>query len=231
MTTSYLAMTEDLARSAKQYGAVRTARYILAERRGRGLFTSKFNDTKSVFIHVPKAAGNSVAKAIYGKETGHYPAFLYRLVSQEKFNRYFTFAIVRNPWDRLVSAFHYLKQGGKTETDKIWALENISKFENFDSFVRNWVTPSNIMKGIHFWPQSHFLCDSENKIIVNYVGRLETIQVDFSNIAKRIGIGSELRSENLSTHRHYLDYYTKETSDIVASVYAADISAFGYDPT
>ena len=222
---------EDLARSAKQYGTVRTARYILAERRGRGLFTPKFNDTRSVFIHVPKAAGNSVAKAIYGKETRHYPAFLYRLVNQERFNQYFTFAIVRNPWDRLVSAFHYLKQGGKTETDRMWALENLSEFEGFDSFVRNWVTPNNIMKRIHFWPQSYFICDRESRVMVDYVGRLETIQDDFLNITERIGIGSELRSENPSMHRHYLDYYTKETSDIVARVYAADIFAFGYDPT
>ena len=62
------------------------------------------------------------------------------------FQSYFKFTFVRNPYDRLVSAFHYLKQGGMNEKDKAFKEQELSSFENFGDFVRNWITSENIWK-------------------------------------------------------------------------------------
>ena len=219
---------EDFVRSAEFYGSLRTARFMFAHKRGRGIYNRAFEDSKSIFIHVPKAAGSSVARSLYEKERGHYPAFLYRCISPTKFHKYFTFGIVRNPWDRLVSAFHYLKQGGKISADKSWADAYLLDTPDFDTFVRTWLNSDRLFTGVHFWPQSFFLCDRAGKIIVDFVGKFENLDADYELIRSRLDVAVELRSDNRSVRTGYTNYYTDETAAKVADLYATDISLFNY---
>ena len=70
------------------------------------VFRECFEPTKSIFIHVPKAAGTSIARAIYGQNVGHRKATDYLKVSRRTFKQYFSYGFVRDPWDRAVSAYH-----------------------------------------------------------------------------------------------------------------------------
>ena len=72
---------------------------------------------KCIFTNVPKTGSRSVKKFLKVEET-HFPLYKERFKNEEKFNSYYKFAFVRNPWDRLVSVFHYLKQGGINDYDK-----------------------------------------------------------------------------------------------------------------
>ena len=57
-----------------------------------------------VFFHVPRTGGSSIEALNWWDEwTGHFPA------ARELADRptYFSFAFVRNPWDRFVSLYHY----------------------------------------------------------------------------------------------------------------------------
>lgn len=60
-----------------------------------------------LFIHIPKNAGSSVTEAIYGRSTGHRPAWMYMANSKKKFYDRTSFAVVRNPYDRFCSIFHH----------------------------------------------------------------------------------------------------------------------------
>lgn len=223
-----MSFTEDFSRTCATYGLTRTLRFMVADRRGRGLYAPAFDRTKSVFIHVPKAAGSSVARTLYGKETRHFPAFVYRAINPRKFAKYFTFGIVRNPWDRAVSAFYYLKQGGKSSSDQAWAEAHLADFDDFDGFVKGWLSDNNLFKGVHFQPQHHFLCDSAGQIMVQHIVKLERIERDFSQISVRLGINNALRRDNTSAHEDYRQYYTEESMEIVRRVYRRDIETFGY---
>src|SRR5690554_6741845 len=59
-----------------------------------------FNWSKAncIFVHVPKAAGTSVNKAIYGRTLGHYSACEIQEKFPKLYERVFTFSLVRNPW-------------------------------------------------------------------------------------------------------------------------------------
>ena len=188
----------------------------------------KFN---TIFIHIPKTGGNSICKALsFKKSNGHKPWFEYQDNNYAKFQKYFKFAIVRNPWDRLVSAFFYLKKGGMHNGDKQWAKENIEEYNTFEDFVLGWVNEKNIYSGVHFKPQSYWICDENKKIMVDFIARLETIDQDFLFISNKIGSQNKIiKKLNKSSRLNYRKYYDEKTRNIVKNAYKDDIELFGYE--
>lgn len=146
--------------------------------------------------------------------------------SELRKNSQFSFSFVRNPWERLVSSYAYLSDGGNCPDDSEEYNNLFSKFRNFRNTILNWHV--NFFNQIHFKPQCEWICDDKN-IIVDYVGRFETIQEDYDTICDKIGIPrQELPHINKSHHKHYTEYYDDETREIVAEKYAKDIEYFGY---
>ncbi|WP_455207117.1 sulfotransferase family 2 domain-containing protein [Kaarinaea lacus] len=189
-----------------------------------------FDDTKSIFVHIPKCAGVSMNKTLYGNLAGaHTTLSDYTCIfSPKEINEYFKFTIVRNPWDRLVSAFHFLKKGGMNETDKIWAQSNLGEYKDFRSFVLKWLNQDNIWKYYHFQPQHHYFLESHQKVCIDFFAFLENLDNDFEFIAKKINSTHKLQQKNQSQHKDYKDYYDNETIKIVSKVYADDIRLLGY---
>lgn len=193
-----------------------------------------FDKHKCIFIHIPKCAGISVSNALFGRLVGTHMAIkTFQLIySKAEFESYFKFTIVRNPWDRLLSAYSFLKKGGFTEEDQVWAEENISSYDNFKSFVKEWVTPDNVITWQHFKPQHRYLLDPSGKLHIDFVGHFETLAQDFKSIASHIGIDTELQHMNKSRKKRsllgYQAFYDDETAQIVADVYKTDLEWFGY---
>ncbi|EGK8097832.1 sulfotransferase family protein [Campylobacter lari] len=191
-------------------------------------FSKKYN---CIFIHVPKAAGTSIEKAIYETDkwlSGHTKAKDY---NQVEFQKIFSFGFVRNPHDRLVSAFFYLKKGGGNKEDSQWAQKHLNQYNSFEQFVLalNEVKIRNeIFKWIHFAPQYHFLCDKNGDILVNFIGKTENIHNDFQTVLTRLNIKRTLTTSNSSNHCHYLSYYNKTTYQIIYKLYQYDFELFNY---
>lgn len=85
------------------------------------MFKDFHDKYKCIFIHVPKVAGSSIERVIYQTDkwlVGHVKASDYMKFDKDKFDSYFSFGFVRNPYDRVVSAYHYLKKGGEIKTMK-----------------------------------------------------------------------------------------------------------------
>lgn len=187
---------------------------------------------KGLFIHVPKTAGMSVTRALYGNEKpvhltiAHYQT----LFSETEFNNTFKFAFVRNPWDRMVSSYTFLTSGGYTENDRIFSRNILSRFATFADFVTGWVKPENLASRIHFLPQYFFVCDPNGKQAVDFIGRFENLSDDFSHIAGKMGVTNTLEHRNASPNRDkdYRSYYDNESMEIVWNIYKRDIELFQY---
>lgn len=204
-------------------------RVRIADLRGRGEYSHFADRYRCIFIHIPKTAGTSVALTLFGQGSRHVPWFRYQQANPKKYRKYFKFAFVRNPWDRLVSSYFYLKKGGMSEADVQWAEKNLARYGDFKSFVRDWVNEDNIYKWVHFLPQHHFICDKDGSVMVDFVGRMESMDRDFAYVADRLGCDKVLAKVNAGSHQQYASYYDEETRQIVRRVYSRDIELFGYD--
>lgn len=189
-----------------------------------------FDDKKSIFIHIPKCAGMSMAKTIFGNLAGGHATLeeYLNIFEPDCIANYFKFTVVRNPWDRLVSAYFFLKTGGLNSRDRNWFDEELADFESFNEFVTKWINRKNIWKMDHFRPQYHYMLDKRQKIHLDYVAFIENIDEDFACIADHVGVSRALPESNKSMHRSYMDYYNDLTMNIVAETYAEDVTMLGY---
>jgi len=83
-----------------------------------------------LFIHIPKNAGTSISHALYGKEIGHHPVAWYRDRFPHSLAGIPSFALVRDPIRRFVSAFLFLQDGGMNPEDAAFARARLASFRN-----------------------------------------------------------------------------------------------------
>jgi hypothetical protein len=191
-----------------------------------------FDDKRAIFVHVPKCAGISVNRSLFGNLAGgHTTLEQYLTVFEPKhILNYFKFTIVRNPWDRVVSAYFFLQQGGFNKWDKQFYDDELAKYDSFDAFVSEWLTvPENLTKHHHFRMQSDYILDKYNKVTLDFIGYLENIDQDFDYISKKIGVRTPLPKSNASSRSSYTHYYNETTKEIIAQTYKTDIELLGYN--
>lgn len=139
------------------------------------------------------------------------------VIGQKTFDEYFSFAIVRNPWDWQVSLYNYM-----VKTPTHYQNRFANKFPDFASYLR-W----RCAEEVRF--QKDFIYSSEGKLLVDFVGRYEKIDDDFRLICDRIGIHTKLPVLNVSKTRPYQEYYTPELTELVRLAFRPDIDLFEYD--
>jgi chondroitin 4-sulfotransferase 11 len=188
---------------------------------------------RCIFVHIQKTGGSSIEDLLRANDPG-IGSSLYEgrrhmfardirpLVEPAKWARYFKFAFVRNPWDRLVSWYSMIAQARETNRFGMYVREVAP---SFDAFVNHATTG---MGERTTWNQLDYVSDAGAAMLVDFVGRYETLQADIAYLKQRLGLGHDLPHTNRSTHDAYRQYYTSETRDIVARRFARDIEHFGY---
>ncbi|MEH6608381.1 MAG: sulfotransferase family 2 domain-containing protein [Halioglobus sp.] len=205
-------------------------RHIERILKGRAVYPPCFDEHSALFIHVPKSAGRSVVRGLFDiKSVEHAPANWYQQLDRDKFDRYFKFTFVRNPWDRAVSAYTYLAKGGSaaSEDDQYWT-QFINSFESFDDFVSRWMTAENIRRNALFTPQIDYLTDSFGRVDIDFIGRFESLEQDFKTIAEKLQVAASLPHLNQSRSQPYSEFYTSRSRAIIEQLYARDIAEFDY---
>lgn len=192
-----------------------------------------FCESKCIFIHIPKCAGISISTSLFGcYGGGHMELWKYQFLLDNNFyNSAFKFTYVRNPWDRVFSAFNFLKNGGFDERDQSWSLKILKNNLSFEKFVKDLLHRTTIQKKNHFKPQVDFMKDLSGNIGLDYIGRFESIENDYLVITERLNMNKKLTKENVGRKKG-IDYrlqYDNEMVDIVRRVYKNDIEILSYE--
>ena len=211
------------------------------------------HDPPFVFIHIPKTAGTSIENALQadlgalpnrkflknGTGKGHWFQHLTYKELKGRFPKkdlpsYFKFAFVRNPWDRVISEMIWRRR---------WPAHR-KHCRNLETFLRApwwkgrfsaknraaWGSRADV--GRHIISQHKFIYDAEGSLLVDFVGRFESLEEDYQFIRTSLALEeSPLPHQNKSARRrpHYTDYYNDKTREIVAERYQTDITKFEYE--
>jgi chondroitin 4-sulfotransferase 11 len=192
-------------------------------------------------VHIPKAAGNSVNRAFGIGWQDHKDLARYRAeMPAPIFDAYFKFAIVRNPWDRLLSDYNYQRRKSRPADSKLHLLDERGRRRDFAAWTEAALTETSrypaacwggdVSRGINrFSPQLDWI-SLDGVVAVDFVARFEHLREDFRVISRAVGLPrADLERRNPRFHLHYSRYYDDATRDRVGEYYAADIAAFGYD--
>ena len=206
------------------------------------------HERRVIFIHIPKTAGVSIYDAFGSRsQMGHL-----RLNDHPSpLSSYFTFTIVRNPWDRAVSTYAYLRSGGRGNKFDLAAQEVVKDCSTFNRFAQNiveyrdrlaelpapgWGIPHPPDGGDpsdrrypHLLPQTVWTHDHNGEQILDFVGRFERLDADFAHVARVVDSPLTLGHVNTSNRdSDYRGYFTRQGRQAIADAYGEDIETFGY---
>lgn len=215
-------------RNRERYQRLQAARREIGE---YGEYFGAFEEKQCIFVHIPKCAGLAVANSLFGCDGGlHHTISDYEVIFPPRlFYRYWKFTIVRNPWDRLVSAYFFLKKGGLNDMDRRFAKRCLSGCGSFKEFVIERLPAREVRQFYHFRDQADYLVDPFGKMPIDFIGKFESLTEDYQQIAERIGVQSPLLSKNKTEKEHYSEYYTEDLVKAVRQEYRRDIELLKYD--
>ncbi|WP_370400672.1 sulfotransferase family 2 domain-containing protein [Sulfitobacter sp. JB4-11] len=203
-----------------------------------------------LFIHIPKTGGTSLALALEERAMkddimlGDTPkarkrrrrvadastvgrlwkhstrADIEGLVSAEVLAGLFTFTLVRNPWDRAVSYYHWLK-------DQVFDHPSVAAAKRlpFDGFLAE----ERVQASLRDWPAARYLRDGQGQACGDLFIRLEHFAEDAIPFFDHLGFEVTLPKVNQSARADgYAQYYNADLRDLVADCCAEDIARFGY---
>jgi len=206
---------------------------------------------KFIFVHIPKTGGTSLSLALEAKAMkddiliGDTPKAknrrkrikdvqvsgrlwkharltdIYGLVTQEQIERYLVFTIVRNPWDRVVSYYHWLKMQKFNHP-----AVKIAKNNSFADFL---ATPST-QSSLHNDATRYYVSDLNGIVRCDMYLRMEYLSEDAGRLGENLGIKlADLSHDNRSERESdYTGYYDVESQNIVHAAFADDIERFEY---
>lgn len=181
-----------------------------------------------IFVQVPKTAGGSIRNflkdyddsykmdSLAGKH--HMNALLIKNhLGEDIYKQFFSFSFVRNSWDWLVSLYHYIL--GQPSHP---CYGDVKKLPNFDAFIDYEIAAKEVR-------QANFITDENGNLMVDFVGRFETLNQDMNHLCQKLNIkAGSFPHRNKSNHDDYREYYNNRTRKLVSEYFKQDIDLFGF---
>ena len=190
------------------------------------------DEKEVVFASVAKSACSSIKTSIYGSPPEgiqihqHTSHLSHRRIPKKK-TSYFSFAIVRDPYERLASC--YRAKFNKVDESKFMFSNYLFGFlkndDSFEEFVRKVSKIPDILCDRHFKAQNKIVFASGKKM--DFIGKFENLPSDFEEIRERYDF-AELPMLNKSSGRTASDLFSDETRALASKRYEKDFELFGY---
>ena len=147
------------------------------------------------------------------------------LLGKKRWEKIFSFSVVRNPYDKVGSHYRYrlkTNQTGLAET-KISLSEWVCRSYGDQD-------PKYYDQPLMFAPCTTWLIDEDGKIIVDFVGKLESISKDWETIKRRLNLEVDLPKHNAtSSDNVFQNELSPEAEQIIESHFEEDFERFGYE--
>ena len=143
------------------------------------------------------------------------------LASEQEIAGFFTFMLVRNPWDRMVSYYHWLRVQGFGHP-----AVTLAKGTTFSGFLNAPETRASF--AAH--PYASYVTTAAGQERCDLFIRLEAFEADVRPFEAHLGfrLGPLARANMSERDRDWRPYYSCADAELLAGVCATDIARFGY---
>lgn len=197
---------------------------------------------KFIFIHIPKNSGTEMTKELQkiykdtqllnscerdGINIGIDRMHLYydvidKFISKNILDNYFKFCIIRNPYNKLYSAWNFIK-----ERHGYIDVNDFIKYKLNEEFIYG----KELIQGdarVHYRPQFTFVYNNENNKFANFIIRYENLNEDISKMNEKYGLNIPLY-DNGNSQKSYINLLNKESIKKINSLYKKDFELFNYE--
>ncbi|WP_158971660.1 sulfotransferase family 2 domain-containing protein [Paraglaciecola sp. L3A3] len=147
--------------------------------------SSTLSDTGYCFIHIPKNGGTTVEKLIYKtKSVKHRKWYELYAMAPKEYIHWNKFCIIRNPYDRFLSAYNYLHHGGRNAIDSEIGRRYVKPYNDINEFIKaldNVSFKNKIMSYFHFQTQSEYILSDDDICMVNNLLSFENFDTDLAD--------------------------------------------------
>ena len=182
---------------------------------------------KLIIIHVPRTGGSSLYKEVFGHLVGHPYLEDYTSYDRRSAKHYLKVGVVRNPWDRLVSAYYEVQGSQQSYLQKFWKPLQIDSIDQFFEALSEEKGRKGIQKIVHFRSQQELISDRFTNMDI--VGRFENLDLFMRDFNCAFNSSYVLPHLNASKKSDYRDYYDTRRINLVREIYARDIEKFEYE--
>lgn len=226
----------DLHRAAKRFFDITRLRFLKEYLSASG--------PNAVFIWIPKNAGTSIFNMLNAPQfkTAHHTKYRFgqrglvtfthmdyaelvrrRHVSAGFDRSAYKFAFSRDPYDRAVSLYLYLKADERAGITGASFLQFLQKLDS------EGCTPIGL-----FNVDGLSQCNPQVRWIENtsldFLGRVESLETDLQKLCHELAIPySPPPHLNRMQHKNFTEYYCEESAELVRNFYREDFERFGYD--
>jgi sulfotransferase famil protein len=203
-----------------------------------------------IFVHIPKTGGTALATALEERAMaddiliGDTPKALRRnkriknirsagrlwkhsrladaegLISRQEMQDLFTFTLVRNPWDRLVSYYHWLRAQSFEHP-----AATLARRVGFSQFLNDQATQGAIRQA----PYGSYMCDGAGREHCDLFIRLEHLSEDLAVLKLHLGFDFDMPQVNTSKRgADFRTSYSDADAALVSQLAADDIARFNY---
>lgn len=135
------------------------------------------------------------------------------IIGRETWESYFTFAIDRNPWDAVVSAYYWLRRNGRVDSfERFLAGPNVARLAD----------------------RNYRIYHIGGQVAVDRVLRFERLADELAEVWRHLDLPGEpalprAKAEARPPEAHYRDLYDDESRELVARLFARQIAELGYE--
>lgn len=212
---------------------------------------------KKIFVHIPKNAGMTIRHSPFLKDkilvnnasthksreytqelldtmaiTGDHHGIehaRWRDLNPDYTKQFGAFAIIRNPWDRVVSRYFFAKKVIEVEKKAANSYADVSSFDAFLEERHKWGSyPFMWHRAIRGWyPAVDHVTDEQGNL------KCDMLRFDHLNedLMAYFNIPAMSRARNVTALNKgtYMDMYNDKTRQVVADWYQKDIDMWGFD--
>ena len=181
------------------------------------------------FIHINKCGGSSIERVL-NLPTFHDTALQRRaLIGSQRWNEIYKFAVVRHPYSKVLSHFHYRVKTNQT------------RLNDLEMSVEDWIELTYGMRDIRFYdkplmfaPCADWITDRNNRILVDEVFQLETLGDSWIKLCGKLGVGPVALDQEKRTHGFTRETALQQLSEssvaIIQDRFQVDFEMFNYEP-